>query len=57
MFIVLSTNIVNWSNNTKFVSLSNHKCMIQPIVIDLHPNDYSQEFHYYPFAVKTDSCG
>ena len=57
MFIVLSTNIVNWSNNTKFVSLSNHKCMIQPTVIDLHPNDYCKEFHYYPFAVKIDSCG
>ena len=57
MFIVLSTNIVNWSNNKKFVSLSNHKCMIQPTVIDLHPNDYNQEFHYCPFAVKIDSCG
>ena len=57
MFIVLSTNIVNWSNNTKFVSFSNQKCMIQPTVIGLHPNDYSQEFHYYPFAVKIDSCG
>ena len=31
--------------------------MIQPTVIGLHPNDYSQEFHYYPFAVKIDSCG
>ena len=22
----------------------------------LHPNEYSQEFHYYPFAVKLDRC-
>ena len=24
--------------------------------INLHPNEYSQEFHYYPFAVKLDRC-
>ena len=22
----------------------------------LHPNEYSQEFHYYPFVVKLDTC-
>ena len=38
----------------KCVSLSNQKCMIQPTLINLHPNEYSQEFHYYPFAVKLD---
>ena len=26
--------------------------MIQPTLINLHPNDCSQEFHYYPFLVK-----
>ena len=36
--------------------LSNQKCMIQPTFINLHPNEYSQEFHYYPFAVKLDRC-
>ena len=36
--------------------LSNQKCMIQPTLIDLHPNEYSQEFHYYPFTVKLDRC-
>ena len=36
--------------------LNNHKCMIQPTLINLHPNEYSQEFHYYPFAVKLDRC-
>ena len=24
--------------------------------INLHPNEYSQELHYYPFAVKLDRC-
>ena len=28
--------------------------MIQPTLINLHPNEYSQEFHYYPFPVKLD---
>ena len=29
-------------------------CMIQPTLINLHPNEYSQKSHYYPFAVKLD---
>ena len=37
-----------------YVSLINQKCMIPPTLINLHPNEYSQEFHYYPFAVKLD---
>ena len=28
--------------------------MIQPTLINLHPNEYSQELHYYQFAVKLD---
>ena len=28
--------------------------MTQPILFSLHPNEHSQEFHYYPFAVKLD---
>ena len=40
----------------KCVSLSNQKCDIQPIFINLHPNEYSQEFHFYPFSVKLDKC-
>ena len=36
--------------------LSNQNCMIQLTLINLHPNDHSQEFHYYPFAVKLDRC-
>ena len=56
MFIVLLTNIVNVSSHIKCVSLSNEKCEIQPTLINLHPNEYRQELHYYPFAVKLDKC-
>ena len=57
MFIVLLSGIVNASNHTECVSLSNKKGMIQPIVINLHPNEYSQEFHYYPFSIRWDRYG
>ena len=52
MFIVLLASIVNTSNHTKCVYLSNQKSEIQPTLINLHP----QELHYYPFAVKLDKC-
>ena len=52
----LSTGLVNGSNRTKSVLLSNQKYMIQATLINLHPNEYSQEFHYYSFAVKLDRC-
>ena len=54
IFIGLLTGLVDASNHTQWVSLSNQKCVIQPILINLHPYEYSQEFHYYPFAVKLD---
>ena len=54
MFIVLLSNIVNRSNHEAYVPLSSQKCMTQPTLINLHPNEYSQEFHYYPFVVKLD---
>ena len=38
------------------MSLSNQKCMIQPTLINLHTNKYSQEFNYLPFAFKLDRC-
>ena len=56
MFIVLLSSIVNTSNHIKCVSLSNQKCEIQPTLINLHPNEYCQEFQYYPFLVKLDRC-
>ena len=36
--------------------LSNQKCITQPTLINLHPNEKSQQFPYYPFAVKLDRC-
>ena len=30
--------------------------MIQPTLINLHPNEYSQEYYYYTFVVKLDKC-
>ena len=49
IFIVSLSNIVNGSTHTKCVLLSNQKCMTQHTLINLHPNEYSQQFHYYPF--------
>ena len=49
MFMRLLIIIVNATNHTKCVSLSNQ-------IISLHPNEYSEEFHYYPFVVKLDRC-
>ena len=55
IFIGLLTGIVSASNHTKCMSLRNQKCMIQP-TLNLYPNEYSQELHYYPFVVKLDRC-
>ena len=54
MFIVL-TNIVNVLT-IQNVSLIVQKYEIQPSHVNLHPNEYNQELHYYPFAVKFDKC-
>ena len=56
LFIGLLSGIVSASNHTKWVLLSNQKCMTQPALINLHPNDYNWEFHYYPFTLKLDRC-
>ena len=56
MFIGLLTGTVRWSNQTKFISLNNLKYMSQPTLINLHPNEYSQERHYYQFDLKLDTC-
>ena len=31
-------------------------CRTQPTVLNLHPNEYTQGFHYYPIAVNLDRC-
>ena len=56
MFILLLASIVNASNYTKCISLSNQKCEGQPTPIKLHLNEYTRELHYFPFAVKLDRC-
>ena len=56
IFIGLLTGLVNESNHTTCVLLSNQKCMTQPTLINLHPNEYNQEFHHYPISVKLDRC-
>ena len=56
MFYMLLTSIVNTSNHTKCISLSNQKCEVQPTLINLHPDEYSQELHYYPFTIKLEKC-
>ena len=56
MFMGLLISLVNASNHTECLLLSNWKSMIYPILINFHPNKYSQEFHYYPFDVELDRC-
>ena len=46
VLIVLLNSIVNASNHTNWVFLSNQKWEIQSTLINLHPNEYSQELHY-----------
>ena len=45
ILIVVLSGIVNACNHTKCVLLSNQKCQIQPTLINLHPTEFSQEFH------------
>ena len=54
IFVGLIAGLINGSNHAKCVLLSNHRGMIQPSLINLHSNKYSQEFHYYSFTVKVD---
>ena len=44
IFIGILTGLVNGSNHTKCVSLSNQKCTIQPTLNNLNPNEFSQKF-------------
>ena len=52
----LLISIVNASNNTKCVSLSNYKCTTELTLRNLYPNEYGQEFQCYPFVVKLNNC-
>ena len=52
IFIILLTGLVNASNHTKCVFLSNQKWITQWTTINLNINEYTQGLHYYPFAVN-----
>ena len=54
ILIGILTDLVNESNHTKCVSLNNQKCMIQPTLINLHSNEYNQEFNISSFVIKSD---
>ena len=43
ILIGLLTVLINGSNHTKRVQLTNQKCMIQPTLINLHPNKRNQD--------------
>ena len=45
MFIRYLTGLINRSNHTKCVSLRNQKCMIEPSLINLYPNEYIQKLN------------
>ena len=51
IFTGLLTGLVNGSNYTKCLSLTNQKYKIQPNIINLHPNEYTRGLPCYPFAV------
>ena len=52
----LLISIVKASYHTKCAWLSNQKCMTKPTLINLSPNEYSQELQYYPLLVKLGRC-
>ena len=56
MFIGLLTSTLSATNHKKFVSLSNQKFTYQTTIINLHPGEYTQELHYYPFVAYLDRC-
>ena len=43
-------------SHAKCVSSTNQQCMIQPLLINLHPDKYTQGLRYYPFELNLDRC-
>ena len=56
MFFRLLADIVNVSNQTKYLFLCDQPCMIKPTLINLHRNEYSQKLHYYLLEVNLGRC-
>ena len=46
IFVRLLTGLVNGSNHAKCGSLSSQNCLTQTYLINLHPTEHSQEYHY-----------
>ena len=36
------------------LTIQNQKCMTQPTLINLHPNECTQCLYYYPFVINLD---
>ena len=51
MLIALLTSLVDAFSHRNGVPLSDQKCEIQQTLINLNPNEYSQELHYYPLRL------
>ena len=46
---------MNEPNHRKCVSLRNQKCMTQPTLINLHPNEYkAKQKHLLPFYIANN---
>ena len=56
MFIGLLISVANATSHTKSISLNSQQCMIQPTLVKLYHNEYSQGLRYYPFTVNLDRC-
>ena len=49
-------SIGNTPDHIKCISVNNQQYMTQPILINLHPNEYIKRLRYYPRAVNLDRC-
>ena len=56
MCVISLTSITSASNLTTCVPISSQKCMASYTVINLYPNEYSQELRYYSFAINQGRC-
>ena len=56
IFLGFLASIFSVSSQTKCVFLRNQKWTIQPTIIYSYHIEYTQDLHYYPFAVNLDRC-
>ena len=53
-FLGLLTSIVQSSNHTKCIFLSNQQCKTRRTLINLNPNEDSEGLHFCPFVATSD---